>query len=52
MTAKSLLDENRRPSEEQIRQALAGNLCRCGTYPQHLKAVLAAAEKLGEKRQE
>jgi aerobic-type carbon monoxide dehydrogenase small subunit (CoxS/CutS family) len=52
MTAKSLLDKNSRPSEEQIRQALAGNLCRCGTYPQHLKAVLAAAEELGEKRQE
>jgi aerobic-type carbon monoxide dehydrogenase small subunit (CoxS/CutS family) len=50
MTAKSLLDKNTRPNAEQVRQALAGNLCRCGTYPQHLKAVLEASKKLGEKQ--
>lgn len=46
-TAKALLDRNGNPMEEEIRQALGGNLCRCGTYPQHVKAVLEAAEKLG-----
>lgn len=42
-TAKALLDKNPNPTESEIMKALAGNLCRCGTYPQHPKAVLAAA---------
>ncbi|MEW6664217.1 MAG: 2Fe-2S iron-sulfur cluster-binding protein [Thermodesulfobacteriota bacterium] len=46
VTAKHLLDKNADPTEEEIREALAGNLCRCGTYPQHPKAVLAAAARL------
>jgi len=46
VTAKALLDRNPKPTEEDIKEALAGNLCRCGTYPQHLKAVLEAAKKL------
>lgn len=46
VTAKALLDHNPKPSVEDIKQALAGNLCRCGTYPQHVTAVLAAAKKL------
>ena len=33
-------------TEEEIREALAGNLCRCGTYPQHIQAVQEAAKKL------
>ena len=45
-TAKALLDRNPDPTEEEIREALGGNLCRCGTYPQHPKAILEAAEKL------
>lgn len=45
VTAKALLDRNPNPSEEDVREALAGNLCRCGTYPQHPKAVLEAAGK-------
>lgn len=48
-TAKALLDSDPDPSEESVRTALAGNLCRCGTYPQHPKAVLEAAQKLREK---
>jgi nicotinate dehydrogenase subunit A len=32
MQAKALLDQNKRPSDAEIRQALAGNLCRCGTH--------------------
>lgn len=39
-----LLDANPHPDEAQIRAALAGHLCRCGTYPSILKAVLKAAK--------
>ncbi len=46
MTAKALLDENPDPSADEVRKALTGNLCRCGTYPKILKAVLAAAGRL------
>lgn len=46
VTAKALLDRNPNPTEGEVKEALAGNLCRCGTYPQHLKAVLEAAENL------
>jgi aerobic-type carbon monoxide dehydrogenase small subunit (CoxS/CutS family) len=46
VTAKALLDRNPHPTEEEIREALAGNLCRCGTYPQHIQAVQEAAKKL------
>jgi len=46
VTAKALLDKNPNPTEDEIKEALVGNLCRCGTYPQHIKAVLEAAQKL------
>jgi aerobic-type carbon monoxide dehydrogenase small subunit (CoxS/CutS family) len=46
VTAKALLDHNPNPTEDEIKEALAGNLCRCGTYPQHPKAVLEAAQVL------
>jgi aerobic-type carbon monoxide dehydrogenase small subunit (CoxS/CutS family) len=49
VTAKALLDRNPNPTEGEVKEALAGNLCRCGTYPQHLKAVLEAAENLRER---
>ena len=50
VTAKALLDYNQNPSEEEIKEALAGNLCRCGTYPVHIKAIQDAAKVLrGEK---
>jgi nicotinate dehydrogenase subunit A len=44
MQAKALLDQNRKPSEAQIRQALAGNLCRCGTHVRIVRAVKRASE--------
>jgi nicotinate dehydrogenase subunit A len=44
MTAKALLDAQPRPTEAQIRAALEGNLCRCGTHTRILKAIRAAAE--------
>jgi len=43
VTAKALLDRNARPTEEEIREALGGNICRCGTYPQHILAVKEAS---------
>jgi aerobic-type carbon monoxide dehydrogenase small subunit (CoxS/CutS family) len=46
VTSKALLDHNPDPSEEEIVEALSGNLCRCSTYPQHPIAVREAAEKL------
>ena len=49
-TAKALLDKNPDPTTTDVREALAGNLCRCGTYPQHPKAVLDAARALKEER--
>jgi aerobic-type carbon monoxide dehydrogenase small subunit (CoxS/CutS family) len=48
VTAKALLDRNLNPTEQEIREALGGNLCRCGTYPQHPKAILEAARLLRE----
>jgi aerobic-type carbon monoxide dehydrogenase small subunit (CoxS/CutS family) len=44
LAAKSLLEENPTPSEQEVRLALAGNLCRCGCYVTIVEAVLAAAE--------
>ena len=43
MTAKSLLDRTPNPSDEEIRAALAPNLCRCGSQPRIVKAVRRAA---------
>jgi aerobic-type carbon monoxide dehydrogenase small subunit (CoxS/CutS family) len=43
ITAKALLDKNPNPSEDDIKEALAGNLCRCGTYPHHILAIKEAA---------
>jgi aerobic-type carbon monoxide dehydrogenase small subunit (CoxS/CutS family) len=39
VTAKALLDRISRPTEEDIRDALGGNICRCGTYTQHILAI-------------
>ena len=47
MSAKELLDRNRRPSEDDVRTALAGNLCRCGTHTRIIRAVLRAAQANG-----
>lgn len=43
MTTKALLDRNPNPSEAEVRNALSGNLCRCGTHIEILRAVLRAA---------
>jgi carbon-monoxide dehydrogenase small subunit len=44
LSAKALLDRNPHPVEEEVRQALSGNLCRCTGYVKIVEAVLAAAE--------
>lgn len=46
MSAKTLLDTNKRPTEQQIKVALNGNLCRCGTQTRILKAIQRAAKEL------
>jgi len=45
-TSKALLDRNSNPTEEDARDALGGNLCRCATYQQHPPAVVQAARNL------
>jgi aerobic-type carbon monoxide dehydrogenase small subunit (CoxS/CutS family) len=45
MSAKALLDKNPKPSPEEVRLALAGNLCRCGAYPKIIESVLGASSK-------
>jgi aerobic carbon-monoxide dehydrogenase small subunit len=46
LSAKALLDENPRPAERQVKEAIAGNLCRCTGYVKIIKAIMAAAEKI------
>jgi len=46
MSAKVLVDKNKNPSDTQIKSALNGNLCRCGTYSRILKAVKLAVKEL------
>ena len=46
MTAVALLKENPEPTREEARQAMAGNLCRCGAYDHYLSAVLRAAKTM------
>ena len=45
LMARQLLDAHPDPSEDEIRHYLAGNLCRCGAYPQIIEAVKLAARK-------
>ena len=45
MSAKALLNENPNPTEEEARQAMAGNICRCSNFNRYLEAVLATPGK-------
>jgi len=47
MSAKALLDSNPKPSRDDIKQALNGNLCRCGTHMRIVRAVERAAKQGG-----
>jgi aerobic-type carbon monoxide dehydrogenase small subunit (CoxS/CutS family) len=46
LTTKAFLEENPRPTPEEVKEYLAGNLCRCGSYVKILQAVLDAAERM------
>jgi carbon-monoxide dehydrogenase small subunit len=52
MTAKALLEKNPSPTEEEIRQGISGNLCRCTGYVKIVEAIQYAAEKLRAQPQE
>ncbi|MBI4525184.1 MAG: (2Fe-2S)-binding protein [Deltaproteobacteria bacterium] len=47
MVGKALLDENPRPTEDEVRASIAGNLCRCTGYTKIVEAILAASEDRG-----
>jgi len=44
LSAKALLDENPHPTEEEVKEAISGNLCRCTGYSNAVRAILAAAK--------
>ncbi len=46
LTAKAYLDENPKPTEEEVREAISGNLCRCTGYQQIVEAIMATAAKV------
>jgi len=46
MSASSLLSANSNPSDDEINQAMSGNLCRCGTYPRIKKAIKEASKSI------
>lgn len=48
MAAKALLDANPRPADAEIRSALKGNLCRCGTHHRILRAIHRAAREMSK----
>jgi carbon-monoxide dehydrogenase small subunit len=50
LSAKVLLDENPMPTEEDVRGAIAGNLCRCTGYVKIIEAVMAAARETGKSQ--
>ena len=45
LAAKALLDNNPQPSEDEVRMAISGNICRCTGYQQIVEAIMAAAEQ-------
>ncbi|MBN2124379.1 MAG: (2Fe-2S)-binding protein [Deltaproteobacteria bacterium] len=46
LSAKALLDRNPHPSEEEIREAIAGNFCRCTGYTKIVESIASAAEQM------
>ena len=49
LSAKALLDEKPQPTEQEVRAAISGNICRCTGYAKIVQAVLGAAERIGGK---
>lgn len=50
MSVRALLNKNPNPTETEVRKAVAGNLCRCGTYPRVFEAASVAAKNAAERR--
>jgi aerobic-type carbon monoxide dehydrogenase small subunit (CoxS/CutS family) len=50
LSATALLEQNSRPSAAEIRVAMSGNLCRCGTYPKIVTAIQEAAQRMADGR--
>jgi aerobic-type carbon monoxide dehydrogenase small subunit (CoxS/CutS family) len=50
MSAVSLLNNKRDPSDSEILQFMQGNICRCGTYPRIVAAIRKAAAAMPEAR--
>ena len=50
MSCAGLLERNASPSFEDVRKAVRGNICRCGTYPKAFDATLAAAKAMAQKK--
>jgi len=46
LAAIALLGDNASPTEDDVRREMSGNLCRCGTYPKIVRAVLSAADRM------
>jgi aerobic-type carbon monoxide dehydrogenase small subunit (CoxS/CutS family) len=44
MSAVALLEKNSKPTRDEVRHALSGNLCRCGAYDHYLNSVMRASE--------
>lgn len=49
LSAKALLDKNPTPTDNEIKQGIAGNLCRCTGYAKIIESIKAAAENMGGK---
>jgi carbon-monoxide dehydrogenase small subunit len=50
LSAKALLDENPDPTEDEVKEALSGNLCRCTGYTDAVNAILDVAERMKEAK--
>ena len=49
MSASALLEDNPTPTDQEIDNAMSGNICRCGTYPRIRKAIRQASDAMGAK---
>lgn len=50
LAAAALLEKNPHPTDDEIRTAMSGNLCRCGTYPKIITAIRAVADAVADTR--
>lgn len=49
LSAKALLDRNPNPTEQEVKEGLSGNLCRCGNYNLILKSIMEASKRMNKK---